>query len=233
MTKYLSQLPLSLSLKDDATFDNFFLGKNVEIITELKKAASGQGEKLIYLYGASGLGASHLLQACCHYAHQYQRSSVYLPFAELVSLSPEILIGLESLSLLCFDDLQVTAGHNEWQEAIFHLFNRVYDLNGQIIMAANQLPKLLNLQLADLVSRFEWSVIYHIHPLTDDEKQAVLIMRAHRRGIDLSEEVIKYLLTHYNRHIGTLLKALDVLDQASLSAKRRLTVPFVKEILQI
>jgi len=160
-------------------------------------------------------------------------SSVYLPFSELVLLSPEILIGLESLSLLCLDDLQVISEHPHWQEAVFHLFNRVYDANGRIIMAANQLPKLLNLQLADLVSRFEWGVIYQIHPLTDQEKQTVLMMRAHKRGIDLSEEVIKYLLTHYDRHMGTLLQAFNVLDQASLSAKRRLTVPFVKEILQI
>lgn len=233
MQKLTAQLTLGLSLKDEATFANFHSGKNAEIVAELKRTASGQGERVIYLCETRGQGASHLLKASCHYAHQFGHPSVYLPLAQLISLSPEVLNGLESLMLVCIDDLQVAAGRPEWEEAIFHLYNRLYDAGGSIIIAANDLPKALALQLPDLVSRLSWGMVYQLHALTDLEKLAVLITRAHDRGIVLSEEVGKYMLTHCPRNMGTLFAALDVLDKASLAAKRRLTVPFVKEVLEI
>jgi DnaA family protein len=233
MKQVLTQLPLGLSLKDEATFDNFYAGNNAEIIPVLKKAASGAGEKIIYLSGMRGQGCSHLLQASCHYAHQQQRSSAYLPLANLLALSPEVLNGFESLSLVCIDDVHVIAGNAEWEEALFHLFNRVYDAGGCIILAGNESPKLMQIKLPDLVSRLAWGIVYQLHPLSDDEKLSVLIMRAKHRGITLSEEVGKYILTHCPRHMGTLFAALDALDKASLAAQRRLTIPFVKEVLEV
>jgi len=233
MQKLSAQLTLGLSLKDEATFENFFAGKNGEVISELKKTASGKGEKIIYLCGTRGQGCSHLLQASCHDAHQHQLSSVYLPLANLLSLSPEILNGLESLALICLDDLHVIAGQMAWEEAIFHLFNRVYDAGGRMLIAAHDLPKAIHLKLADLTSRLSWGMVFQLHPLSDEEKLSALTMRANRRGISLSEEVGKYILTHCPRHMSTLFAALDALDKASLAAQRRLTIPFVKEVLQI
>lgn len=227
------QLTLGLSLKDEATFANFFPGKNKEIVAELQKTARGEGERIIYLCGGRGQGCSHLLQASCHAAYQHKLTSVYLPLASLINHTPEVLQGLESLSLVCLDDLQVVAGHPEWEEAIFHLYNRICDANGRIVMAAHDLPKSIHLSLPDLESRLAWGIIYQIHSLTDAEKLSALTLRANRRGINLSEEVGKYILTHCPRHMGTLLAALEALDNASLAAQRRLTIPFVKEVLQI
>lgn len=242
MSKLPAQLTLGLSLKDEATFDNFYPGKNLELITELKKTIGDEknSERIIYLYGTRGQGCSHLLQASCHYAKQHHLSSVYLPIADLLSvknpgrmITPEVLNGLESLSIVCLDDLHAIAGHARWEEAIFHLYNRIYDAGGKIIIAAHDLPKHTRLGLPDLVSRLSWGMVYQLHPLADEEKLVVLMMRAHRRGISLSEEVGKYILTHCPRHMGTLFAALDALDKASLAAQRRLTIPFVKEVLQI
>lgn len=229
----IGQLTLGLSLKDEATFDNFYATNNAEIIAELKKTASGCGERIIYLCGSRTQGCSHLLQASCHYAHQQQIRSVYLPLDTLMAHSPEMLNGFETLSLICLDDLQVVASHPEWEQAVFHLFNRVYDSGGRIIFAAHDLPKSIQLTLADLISRLSWGIVYQLHPLSDAEKLKVLIRRAERRGIHLSEEVGKYIMTHCPRHMGTLFAALDALDKASLALQRRLTIPFVKEVLQI
>jgi len=228
-----NQLTLGLSLKDEATFANFYSPKNEESIAELKKTVSGQGEKVIYLCGTRGQGCSHLLQAACHEAHQQQKSSVYLPLAQLISFSKDVLIGLESLDLVCIDDLHMIAGMPEWEEAIFHLYNKLYDAGGNMIIAANDLPKSIHLKLPDLVSRLSWGFVFQLHPLEDAEKLFILTMRANRRGISLSEEVGKYILTHCPRHMGTLCAALDALDKASLAAQRRLTIPFVKEVLEI
>lgn len=227
------QLPLCLSLKDDASFENFYPGTNTEMVAALKKTAGGHGEKIIYLCGARGQGLSHLLQASCHEAARHKLSAVYLPLNELMQEPPEMLHGLETLDLICIDDLQSLAASPVWEEAVFHLFNRVHDARGNMILAGNDLPKSLQLKLPDLVSRLSWGVIYQLHPLSDAEKITVLIHRAHARGITLSEEVGKYLLSHCPRHMTTLLAALDALDKASLAQQRRLTIPFVKEVLEI
>lgn len=233
MQKILAQLTLGLSLQDEATFANFFPGRNTEIISALQATITQQSASLIYLCGTRGQGCSHLLQACCHYAHQQQISSAYFPLATLIDFSPEVLKGFEDLELICIDDLHAIANLPAWEEAIFHLYNRVRDANGKLVIAAHDLPNALNLQLADLVSRLTWGIVYQLHPLSDDEKLHILQMRAQRRGIKISEDVGKFLLTHCPRHMTTLFAALDTLDKASLAAQRRLTIPFIKEVLQI
>ena len=232
-SKALAQLPLGLSLKDDASFENFYPGQNGEIVAALKKAAAGCGEKIIYLCGSRGQGLSHLLQASCHEAARHKITAIYLPLSDLLTQSPEMLLGIESLQLICIDDLQLLSKSPEWEEEIFHLFNRAHDVGGSVIFAGNDLPKSLQLSLPDLVSRLAWGVVYQLHPLSDAEKINVLILRAQARGITLSEEVGKYILSHCPRHMTTLLAALDALDKASLAAQRRLTIPFVREVLDI
>src|SRR3989338_5085666 len=114
----LSQLTLSLHTKTTVTFDDFYAGPNVEVVTQLKNTAQGQGEKMLYLYGAADSGRSHLLQAACDAAHQKQQTAVYLPLTSLVSLTPEVLLELEKLALICVDDLETIAGQAPWEEAI-------------------------------------------------------------------------------------------------------------------
>jgi len=211
------QVPLGLS-KDEATFLNYYAGKNEQIVGELKNTVCGRGERIIYLYGSYGHGASHLLQASCHFASQEQVQSVYLPMNQLRDYTPEILAGMEALPLICIDDLRCVAGMREWEEAIFHLFNRIYDAGGRMIFAANDVPKSMGLMLPDLESRLSWGIVYQLQSLTDVEKMHVLAMRAHKRGMNLSDDVSKYILTHYSRHMGALFSALDILDKATLAA---------------
>lgn len=228
------QLTLGLSLrKDEATFANFFSGSNSEIVTALKQTASGEGEKIIYLCGGRNQGCSHLLQACCHHAHRYGLRSVYLPLANLQHFSPEMLIGLENMDLVCLDDMQSIAELVYWEEAVFHLFNRLCEQGNRIVIAGSELPKALNLKLNDLTSRLSWGMVYTLNPLIDEEKIEILMMRARLRGMNLPLEVAKYILTHCERHMVALFHVLDELDNASLTAQRRLTIPFVKEVLQL
>lgn len=233
MQPLLAQLTLSLTAKEDANFANFYAGRNKDIIAAMLATVQGVGDKQIYLYGVQGQGLSHLLQACCYAASQSHISSVYLPMKNMVNLSSEMLDGLEALSVLCIDDIEAIAGRSDWEEAIFHLYNRVNANGGRIIVAAHDSPKALAIQLPDLISRLAWGVVYQLHPLNDDEKLIVLNMCAARRGIYLSEDVGKYILTHCPRQMNTLFSVLDVLDKASLAAQRRLTIPFVKEVLQL
>ncbi len=229
----INQLTLGVGLKDEATFANYYSGENTLLVEELKKTTSAQGEKVIYFSGSGGEGRTHLLQACCHAARQAQLNSVYIPLEHLAEISPDIFQGLETLSLICIDDLHKVAGKPLWEEAFFHLYNRVHDVGGCLIVTANVMPKSLGLILPDVVSRLTAGMVLQLQPLTDDEKLHVLMMRATRRGMTLIEDVGRYILTHCPRHMSTLFAALDALDKASLAAQRKLTIPFVKAVLQI
>lgn len=229
----VSQLTLGVGLKDEATFANYYAGQNGPLIQELKKIAKGQGEKVIYFCGTGGQGCTHLLQACCHEAKQHAVTAVYIPLTSLIEYSPAIFEGLETLQLICIDDLHLLAGRPQWEEAFFHAFNRIHDAGSRLVMTANLMPKALGLKLPDLESRLTWGVSFQMQGLSDSEKLAVLKMRAERRGMMLSEEVGKFILNHCPRHMSTLFAALEALDKASLAAQRKLTIPFVKTVLQI
>lgn len=227
--KMINQLTLGVGLKDEATFENFFPGKNIQLIEVLKN----NKERVVYFYGIGGEGCTHLLQACCHVAQRQQFSSVYIPLANVNDLSPNMLEGLETLDLICIDEIHYIAGKPAWEEAFFHLYNRIQDAHGRLIVTANVAPKMLKLVLSDVVSRLTWGMVFPLQSLTDEEKLHALIMRADRRGMTLSEEVGKFILTHCPRHMSTLFAALEALDKVSLAAQRKLTIPFVKTVLQI
>ena len=229
----LRQLPLGFSHQEEASFDNYYVGKNAEIVDYLKRVIDNQLRENSYLCSVQGLGRSHLLHAVCRYADMQGVSSVYIPMRQVEQATPDVLLELETISLVCLDDIEVIAGKSAWEEALFYLYNRVQATGNRLIVTANGLPKEINIGLPDLVSRLTWGMLYQLQSLQDDEKVSMLMMRAKRRGMMLPSDVAQYILTHCPRHMSTLVTALDVLDKASLAAQRRLTVPFVKHVLQI
>lgn len=225
-----TQLTLGVMLRDDATFDNFFVGTNQQALSCLVQLVQGKGERIVYLSGPNGAGVSHLLQACCHAACFEQQSSIYLPLSE-PQLTPEVLQDLEGIDLICVDDLESAVENSEWEEQLFHLYNRVRDSGGRLLLGAKAPPSQLHCQLEDLRSRLCWGLALSLETLDDEHKLAALQFRAKKRGLQLSAEVGAFLLRHYSRDTATLFSLLDQLDRASLAAKRRLTVPFVKQVL--
>src|SRR5690349_20563539 len=105
-SKMKNQLTLGVGLKDEATFENFFPGKNTQLIEVLKN----EYEKMVYLYGIGGEGCTHLLQACCHHAHRQRLGTAYIPLSNFADFSPDIFEGLETLHLVCVDDIHCIAG---------------------------------------------------------------------------------------------------------------------------
>jgi DnaA-homolog protein len=229
----LKQLPLGFNQQEEVSFENYYAGKNAEIVDYLKRVIDYRVSENSYLCSVQGLGRSHLLHAVCRYAEGMGISSVYVPLIQVQQSTPKVLSELETISLICIDDLQVIAGKPAWEEALFYLYNRVQATGNRLIVTANGLPKEINISLPDLVSRLTWGMIYQLQNLQDHEKVSMLMMRAKRRGMLLPIDVAQYILTHCPRHMSTLVTALDVLDKATLAAQRRLTIPFVKHILQI
>lgn len=238
------QLSLGVSLRDDATFANFFQScgegegqesGNRQIVDLLRAFASGDNaEPCIYLWGESGSGVTHLLQAVCQGAEIARRGFQYLPLADLIDGDPELMVeGLEFLDLVCIDDLHLIEGRRNWQTALFHLYNRLRDSGRQLLLGARKSPRGLALELADLQSRLQWGLTFQLHPLSDDDKLAALRQRSKLRGFDLSEDVAHYILHRAPRDTRALFSCLELLDRASLQAQRKITIPFVKQVLKI
>ncbi|HTO18002.1 MAG TPA: DnaA regulatory inactivator Hda [Pseudomonas sp.] len=228
------QLPLGVRLRDDATFANYYPGANAAALGYVERlcdADAGWAENLIYLWGNDGVGRSHLLQAACLRFEQHGEPALYLPLGEVVTLGPELLDNLEQYELVCLDDLDAIAGRADWEEALFHLFNRLRDAGRRLLLAASASPRELGIQLPDLQSRLSLSLVFQLQELSDEDKLRALQLRASRRGLHLTDEVGRFILTRGARSMSALFDLLEQLDQASLQAQRKLTIPFLKETL--
>ncbi len=223
----MTQLPLQVTLNDSASLANFIPGGNHEVMAALQDAA----QPLIYLWGAPASGKTHLLQAVCQAAAQQDLQSAYLPLAQIRELSTTVFDGLEQLALICLDDVHAIAGHPEWERALFHLYNRVRDSGARLIMTAAASPAALPVTLPDLASRLSWGLVLQLHPLQDVDKLTALQQRARNRGIELPDEVGRFLLARSTRDLSGLLEFLQRLDIASLAAQRKLTIPLVRQLL--
>lgn len=231
--KQAAQLALMVQLPDDETFESFRSSINLGVTTLLKSYIEQQTDTLhsFYLFGLSGVGKSHLLHASSTYAAQLGKSSVCLSCAELIQLPVEVLDGLEQIDFICLDDIHVIAGNMQWQQAIFDLYNRVLEQNNCLLISGDESAKQLGISLPDLVSRLSWGLTEQVKPLDDDEKIIALQHRATQRGLFLTVDVVKFLLNRLSRDMGSLINALDTLDKASIQEQRKVTIPFIKEVL--
>ena len=228
------QLPLGVRLRDDATFANYYPGANAAALGYVEclcEADAGWTEPLIYLGGADGVGRSHLLQAACLRFEQRGELAVYLPLGEVVDHGPALLDNLEQCELVCLDDLDAVAGRADWEEALFHLFNRLRDAGRRLLLSASASPRELAIGLPDLQSRLSLALVFQLQQLSDEDKLRALQLRASRRGLHLNDEVGRFILTRGARSMSALFELLEHLDQASLQAQRKLTIPFLKETL--
>lgn len=226
------QLALGFVLPEKATLESYVPAGNLQAISDMTACALGTGEPFIYLWGAKQTGKTHLLQAAIQMANEQGRSAVYIPLDQAAQFSPAIFEDLEQMQLVCLDGIDLIAGRTDWEQALFHLFNRTRALNHSLLASAHCSPKKLSIRLPDLASRMSWGLCYQLQPLNDQDKVLTLISDAARRGLELSEETAQYIMRHTPRDLGSLRQLLEGLDQASLEAQRRLTTPFVKQFLQ-
>ena len=227
------QLPLAIQLNDEATLADFCWGENALLHQQIELSLSGLGERLMYLWGPSGCGKSHLLQACCQ-AVAGHRSAIYLPLKLLKEWGPQILEGLEEQDWISIDDLDVVAGDAAWEEALFHLYNRVRDNGATTLIISGQLPPVNTpIRLPDLRSRLSWGLVIQVNELDDGDKINTLANHAKNRGLELPLSVGQFLINRCGRNMHDLDSLLNRLDEASLIAQRKLTIPFVKSVLGI
>ena len=224
------QLALEIQLRDDATLGNFLGAPAVQpLLLALQQQTNSDGEAIIFLYGPDGCGKSHLLQAACHLTGG---GALYLPLAELAQYSPyDVLQSVETLQLVCLDDIDAVLGNDEWELALFDLCNRARQCGCRLLVAGQGAPRTLAVKLDDLRSRLSWGIVYQLSQTDDEEKAAILRFRAGRRGLSMSADVASYIASRAPRSLEHLLELLDTLDKTSLAEQRALSIPFVKQAL--
>jgi DnaA family protein len=222
------QLALRLRPRSGVTFANFLVAEtNAATLHALHAWLARADGGVFFLFGAAGSGRSHLLQAAC-----VDRPALYIPLAELREVDPVALLeGLDAFSLVALDDIETVLMERHWCEQLFHLFNRLAAARCKLLVSATQAAATLPCALPDLQSRIAWGGSFRLHQLADDERRQALRLRARERGFDLSDEVLSYLFTRFSRDLDALSALLERLDARSLAEQRRITVPFVRSLI--
>lgn len=227
----MRQIPLGLRLPDRAVFASFLPARNAEAVAHAQAVAQGAGTGLTWLCGPAGAGKTHLLQAICAAASKRVRAG-YVPLGEVAALGVGVLEGFPQLGCLCVDDIDLIAGKLQWEHAIFALLREIEDSGGRLVLSAVAPPALLDWALPDLGSRCTAAAVFQLRVLDEAEQQEALTLRARLRGFELPEETLRWLQRRFPRDMRSLYELLDTLDEAALAAQRRLTIPFIREVLR-
>lgn len=227
------QMILNVTSRDSLRFDSFYAAneENKDVLELVTAFAESYDRKQFFLWGETHSGKSHMLQACCYHATERGQRVSYLPMKTLATYGSTAARGLDSMDLIVIDDVDRVLGNADWEEALFDLINHCRTGKQRLVFSSTQNPRFLECELPDLASRLIWGETYTLHALTDDEKQDALLHRAKIRHLDISERVMDYLSRHYPRDMGSLLTILDVLDQESIRRQSKITIPFVKQVL--
>lgn len=224
----MSQLALPLQLADYAVFASFWPAGNETLVAYLQKLADEGKGPGCWLSGEAAGGKTHLLQAVCE--RQGDRA-MYLPLGLLQEAGPAVLAGAALRPLICVDDIDVAAGREDWEHALFDMFNRIADSGGILVVASSATVRESGFKLPDLVSRFAQLTPFQLKPLNEKERLRALQLRARHRGLELPDETARFMLNRSRRDMASLYGLLDRLDAEALRAQRRLTVPFVRNVL--
>jgi len=226
----MSQLPLALKLDRHARFESFVVAGNHALVAHLHAVADGVRREILWVAGERGSGKSHLLQATCARAGEAGRRAMYLDLAQ--APGPEALRGLEAIEVLTLDGVGTVASVAAWEQALFTVLNAAYAGAPALVLAANQAPAAVHFSLADLASRAAGAVVYRLQPLDDDGRLRALVRHASIRGLELDDATAAYLFRRVRREMPALVDWLDRIDRESLVAQRRITIPFVRELLE-
>jgi len=222
----MNQLGLPISLDSKMLLENF-IGNN-QLLNFIAQLYVNKTSAEIYVYGATGLGKTHLLQGAALRALSDQQSSMYIDCCN--ALPEHVLESIEQLNWISIDN--VDAIHDNQQDLVFDLYNRAKQAKVTMLISGSKLPSELSV-MKDLKTRLGLATIFQLQPLDDELTMSVLNNQMIDRNLSIDSKVYEYLFKYYSRDVKILLTAMDNLDKASLQAKQSITIPFVKKTLNL
>ena len=226
------QLLLELQWSDEPTLDNFEPGANAMALQALRALLAGDGAagRALYLWGGAASGKTHLLRAACAAAQAAGHAAWLLgpqsPPSHWPSLEQVTAAGRGAL--LAVDDVHAC---NAWQQDwLFGLYNAARQSGCGFVAAGDATPTALALR-DDLRTRLAWGLALALQPLDDAAKARVLQRIGAGRGLELRDELSRYILTHHARDMRSLVELVDRLDAYALRHSRAASIPLLKDML--
>ena len=227
------QLPLRLALSGGRRFTNFEVAPdNAELVDAVRRIAADSTPERVFLVGDAGSGKSHLLEAASEAASAGGESVAFVPMRGWRSQHVDAVRGLGGSGLLCIDDIDAVAGDRRWEEALLALLEASASRQARVLVSAAVSPSSIPFELADLQSRLNAATLYRLRELDDESRARALRRYAVARGIEIPDDVVGYVLTRYRRDMPSLVALLDRLDYQSMAHQRRITVPFVRALIE-
>ena len=221
------QLTFPWIKKNIASFDDFYFDpKNFG----LKKNLLEEDDDL-FLYGIKKSGKSFLLQSVCNFYASKNKSSLYIPIAEVMKYGISFMDSLDNLDVICIDDIDLINFDKEWEVAIFNLINDCLISKCRLIFSSAFNPSSIKFELKDLISRIKKMDHVELFPVSEDKLNDALNFICNLRSINLGEKEINYLVTYSKRNISDLINVINKLDKTSMQLKRKITVPLIKEVI--
>ncbi len=226
----MKQLALDIGLTTGPTFAAFFAGPNEAALRHLQLwVGDGRGPQLhspvpTYLWGESGSGKTHLLEAV-RIALREQGASVGWLHPGVHEPPPFD----EGWGAVLLDDVERFSAVQ--QHAAFNWFVNAQTLQRGVVAAGALPPADLPLR-EDLRTRLGWGHVFHLQVPSEPERRAVLRQAADARGVLLSDEVIDYMLHRFSRDLGSLMELLAQLDGYALQTQRAITIPLLRSMLE-
>jgi chromosomal replication initiator protein len=223
-----------MGLNPEYTFDEFVVGNNSQFAFSaamaVAKEVGGTQFNPLLIYGGSGLGKTHLLQAIGNYVLlngstkrvRYVTSETF--YREFVdSIQHNQITELSNyyrneVDLLLMDDVQFLAGKDRTQEEFFHIFNALHQVNKQIVLTSDNPPNQLDGLEDRLVSRFQWGLFVDVQAPDRETREAILMKKAKNHDLEIEGDIISYLADSIEDNVRVLEGAIrQILLQTSLS----------------
>ncbi len=235
-----------LNLHPDYTFDNFVVGPSNRLAQASCFAVSqspGNTYNPLFLYGNSGLGKTHLLQAvCCEAKRKFDKTVIqFLSCEDFVNrfiraIEEGNLAGFQSqfrtVDMLVIDDVQFLREREQSQEEFFHTFNTLYSNGKQIILSADSPPGKIPSLEERLISRFNWGLVTRIDPPSYETRVAIVQKKAHLRGLSICDEISEYISRKVHANIRELEGALTTIYAVATTTGEQITIELAQRALE-
>ena len=220
------QIPINFSFIADKSFDNFVIGKNSITVELLRDLAISNRRNIVFIRGNHSSGKTHL---CLAVNNSTNKSIFILNRKNILSASLQDILKNDSLII---DDIDFLITNIVYEENIFFLINEFILMKKSMIVTSTEKLNNINFTIPDLASRLEWDQILEIPELNDSDKIKVLQKNAYERGWNLTPKVCDYIMNHYKRDLYFLCNCVKFIDETSLSLKKKITIPFIKKIIE-
>ena len=227
-----AQLPFDFGERAGPALASFFPGENRALLALIDLIAKDRASHTVYFWGGRAAGKTHLLQAACHESGRHGLRAAYIPLRLQAELSAAILHDLGEIDLVCVDDIHLISGQPAWQQGLVWLYDELRERRHSLLISGPVAPARVNLETEDLKSRLASDQVCQIRPPDDELKGRILRQWATRRSCELTAEALQYLIHRVDRDLSCLIALLDKIDRAALTEKRRITIPFIRAIIE-